>query len=168
MVLGAALSKKVISVPFGYVTDTNAGYDGVITPKVFQASSGVAPDLSSALLSGYKLNYITDPRLLIANDPSNEVISITLLQFSSSDAATSYLNKTRYETLSYAAPNYSAFPDIPGSIRADGTKPYEGGYLHAVAMVRGSIYALVAYGNAVASPAPLEFREWVLKQYSML
>jgi hypothetical protein len=154
------LAARIINAPRGYTIDTTPGANGQINRSLFATFAGIDNATKADFVAGFKGNYI--------NIDTQEGISVEILQFKSSAAASAYLRATATKTLSFAAATYSPYPDIPGATRVEGTRAYAGAYDHAVVMVRGKLYSLFVYATNGPSQEPIEFPGWVEAQYAKL
>jgi hypothetical protein len=156
---GSRLAARIIPAPYGYTVDTTPGADGAISSEVFDRFGGLGSPSKVGFLAGFKQNYV--------DDDTEEGIAVTLLEFRSAAAAATYLKVTAPTTLSYAAATHKPFPELPGAIEVDGTKPYGGDYAHGVVMTHGKFYVQLVYATAEPSTPPVEFVSWAKAQYQL-
>ncbi len=157
---GDQLAHRVIPAPYGYTVDSTAGATGTIDADVFNQAGGIGSAAKVGFVVGFRQNYV--------DDSTSEGVTVTVLQFSSSKAATAYLKATAPKTLSFAAATKSAYPQIPGAFAFAGQKAYSGDYDHAIAMAGADYYALLVYANAYPGAAPTEINLWAKTQYLLL
>jgi hypothetical protein len=155
---GSQLANQVIEAPYGYQADSTTGASGVISPAVFDRYGGFGSPAKVGFVAGFKQSYV--------DYDTEEGIAVTLLEFRSPAAATTYLDDTAPKTLSYAAATHKPFESIPGAIEVDGTKAYAGNYTHGVVMAKGKFYVQLVYATAGPSQTPTEFTSWAKAQYS--
>jgi len=157
---GEQLVKRIIPPPQGFTYYPSAGATGSISPAVFSQFGGEGSASKVQFLAGFRQNY--------ANDQTLEGLTISVLEFSSTAAASSYFADTAHEALSYSAPKYRPYPAINGAVEVDGTKPYAGEYIHGVVMTRDRFCAIVVYVADGPGSPPIELSEWSRVQYELL
>jgi len=79
-----------------------------------------------------------------------------VIEFKASRDASAYFAQTRPSTLSYAGATLKPFHSVPGAFEAEGTKPYNHGYYHAIFGTANHFYFQVAYAAPQPSSAPVE------------
>ena len=102
------------------------------------------------------------------NTGTGEGLIVTVMEFKSSKDASAYFAQTRPSTLSYAGATLKPFPRIPGAFAAEGTKPYNHGYYHAIVDTANNFYFQIAYATPEPSSAPIELGSWAGLEYTVL
>jgi hypothetical protein len=154
------LTTLVLPAPYGYQVDPTPHASGAITPALFDQFGGVRSPSKSGFVAGFKQNYV-DPG-------TDEGLIVTVMEFKSSGDASAYFAQTRPSTLSYAGATLEPFPHVPGAFAAEGTKPYNHGYYHAIVDTANNFYFQVAYATPEPSSAPLELGSWAGLEYTVL
>lgn len=154
------LTTRILPAPYGYEVDPTPHASGVITPALFDEFGGVRSPSTLGFVTGFKQNYL--------DTSTGEGLIVTVMEFMSSKDARTYFTQTRPGTLSYARATIEPFPRVPGAFEANGTKPYNHGYYHAIVDTASNFYFQVAYANAQPSLAPIELGSWAKLEYLVL
>ncbi|MGA3216545.1 MAG: hypothetical protein ABSD97_12760 [Acidimicrobiales bacterium] len=154
------LTDRILPAPNGYEVDPTPHSSGAITQALFDQYGGVRSPSKLGFVAGFKQNYL--------NPGTDEGLIVTVIEFKSSKYATTYFAETRPNTLSYAGATLKPFPRIPGALAAEGTKPYNHGYYHAIVGTANNFYFQVAYATPEPSSAPVELGQWADLQYTVL
>jgi hypothetical protein len=154
------LPGKILPAPNSFAVDTTPGENGQLTPRQFTQFGGGDAAAKAGFVAGFKQNYV--------DSGTEEGLSITLLEFSSSAQASAYYKATEYKTLSFAAPTYASLPKLAGAVEAAGTKPYNGNYVHGMADSTGRFYFQMAYADPNTASVPAEFPIWAAAQWELL
>jgi len=157
---GRQLTTRILPAPNGYEIDPTPHSSGAITRALFDQFGGVRSPSKFGFVAGFKQNYL--------NPGTGEGLIVTVIEFKSSRYASDYYAQTRPNTLSYAGATLKSFPHIPGALAAEGTKPYNHGYYHAIVDTANNFYFQVAYATAEPSSAPVELGSWADLQYTVL
>ncbi|MGP8182155.1 MAG: hypothetical protein ACLP1E_15490 [Acidimicrobiales bacterium] len=154
------MTTRVLPAPYGYQIDPTPHASGAITQALFDQFGGVRSPSKFGFVAGFKQNYV--------NPSTGEGLIVTVMEFKSSRDASAYFNQTRPNTLSYAGATLKPFPRIPGAFAAEGTKPYNRGYYHAIVDTADNFYFQVAYATPEPSSAPVELGSWAGLEYTVL
>ena len=154
------LTTRVLPAPYGYQVDPTPHASGAITPALFDQFGGVRSPSESGFAAGFKQNYV--------NPSTGEGLIVTVMEFRSSKDASAYFAQTRPSTLSYAGARLEPFTRIPGAFAAEGTKPYNHGYYHAIIDTANNFYFQIAYATPEPSQAPIELGSWAALEYTVL
>jgi len=146
------LTTRILPAPDGYEIDPTPHASGAITRALFDQFGGVRSPAKLGFVAGFKQNYL--------NPGTDEGLIVTVIEFRSSKDASAYFTQTRPSTLSYAGATLKRFPGVPGAFEAEGTKPYNHGYYHAIVDTANNFYFQVAYVSPEPSPAPVELGPW--------
>jgi hypothetical protein len=157
---GSQLTAKIIPAPDGFAVDTTPGESGQLTTQLFSQFGGGEAASTGGFVAGFKQNYV--------NTGTEEGLSVTLLEFSSSAKASAYYKSTEYKTLSFAAPTYGPLPKLAGAVEATGTKQYNGNYVRGMADSTGRFYFQMVYADPNSSAVPVEFPIWAAAQWELL
>jgi hypothetical protein len=154
------LAGRIMPAPDGYKIDPTPHARGAMSPALFSQFGGAGSAAQLGFVAGFRQNYV--------DYGTQEGIAVTVIEFSSPQKASSYLQQTGTKTLNYAAATYKPFTQVPGAIQADGTKAYGGEYSHAVVAATRNFYYQLLYVNASPSPVPQEFYTWAKSQWALL
>lgn len=154
------LTTRILPAPYGYEIDPTPHASGAITPALFDQFGGVRSPSKLGFVAGFKQNYV--------NPDTGEGLIVTVIEFKSSRDASTYFAQTRPSTLSYAGATLKPFRGFPGAFEAEGTKPYNQGYYHAIIGTANNFYFQVAYAAPEPSSAPVELGAWATLEYGVL
>jgi hypothetical protein len=154
------LTTRILPAPNGYEIDPTPHASGVITRALFDQFGGVRSPSKLGFVTGFRQNYV--------DSDTEEGLIITVIEFRSSRDASSYFAQTRPSTLSFAGAKLKQFHAIPGAFEAEGTKPYNSGYYHAIIDTANNFYFQIAYASPEPSSAPVELGPWASLEYTVL
>ncbi|MGA2529080.1 MAG: hypothetical protein ABSG36_07950 [Acidimicrobiales bacterium] len=154
------LTTRILPAPSGYDIDPTPHASGAMSQALFDQFGGVRSPTKLGFVTGFRQSYL--------NTGTNEALIVTVIEFKSSRGASAYFTQTRPSTLSYAGATLRPFHSVPGSFEADGTKPYNHGYYHAIFGTANNFYFQVAYATPETSAAPVELRSWAGLEYRVL
>jgi hypothetical protein len=154
------LTTRILPAPYGYEIDPTPHASGAITRALFDQFGGVRSPSKLGFVAGFKQNYV--------NSDTDEGLIVTVIEFRSSRDASAYFAQTRPSTLSFAGATLKPFPRIPGAFAAEGAKPYNHGYYHAIVDTANNFYFQVAYATPEPSSAPVELGRWADLEYTVL
>ncbi|MGO9558890.1 MAG: hypothetical protein ACLPQS_08040 [Acidimicrobiales bacterium] len=154
------LTTKILPAPDGYEVDPTPHASGAITRALFDQFGGVGSPSKLGFVVGFKQSYL--------NPGTEEALIVTVIEFMSSRDASTYFAQTRPSTLSYAGATLQPFPGVPGAFEADGTKPYNHGYYHAIVDTANNFYFQIAYAAPESTSAPVELGSWAGLEYTVL
>jgi len=154
------LTTRILPAPYGYEIDPTPHASGAITRALFDQFGGVRSPSKLGFVAGFKQNYV--------NPGTGEGLIVTVIEFQSAGDARAYLAQTRPSTLSYAGATLKPFLGVPGAFEAEGTKPYNNGYYHAIVDAANNFYFQVAYATPEPSSAPVELGSWAGLEYTVL
>jgi hypothetical protein len=154
------LTTRILPAPYGYEIDPTPNASGAITQALFNQYGGAGSPSKLGFVAGFKQSYV--------NPGPDEALIVTVIEFKSSSDASAYFAQTRPNTLSYAAATLKPFPRVPGAFEAEGTKPYNHGYYHAIVDTASNFYFQIAYATPERSSAPVELGSWAGLEYTVL
>lgn len=154
------LTTRILPAPYGYEIDPTPHASGAISRALFDQFGGVRSPSRLGFVAGFKQNYV--------NSGTDEGLIVTVIEFRSPRDASAYFAQTRPSILSYAGATLKPFPRIPGALEAEGTKPYNHGYYHAIVDTANNFYFQVAYATPEPSSPPVELGRWAGLEYTVL
>jgi hypothetical protein len=154
------LTTRILPAPYGYRIDPTPHSSGAMTRALFDRFGGVRSPSKLGFVTGFRQSYL--------NAGTDEALIVTVIEFKASRDASAYFAQTRPSTLSYAGATLKPFHSVPGAFEAEGTKPYNHGYYHAIFGTANHFYFQVAYAAPQPSSAPVELGSWAGLEYRVL
>ena len=154
------LTTRILPAPNGYQIDPTPHASGVMSRALFDEFGGVRSPSKLGFVTGFRQSYL--------NPSTEEALIVTVIEFKASRDASTYFAQTSPSTLSYAAATIKPFRSVPGAFEAEGTKPYNHGYYHAIFDTANNFYFQVAYATPAPAAAPIELGSWAGLEYRVL